>query len=88
MEGIRIDAGADIVQLHLCRIADVHAVDFDGSEQQHEGQDHVDGHDDEDGEKGHVPAPCERTLMGTGLRHKADKGFRLMSVQAIAYKCP
>ncbi len=53
MEGIRIDAGADIVQLHLCRIADVHAVDFDGSEQQHEGQDHVDGHDDEDGEKGH-----------------------------------
>ena len=36
MEGIRIDAGADIVQLHLGCIADVHAVDLDGSEQQQE----------------------------------------------------
>ena len=24
----------------------------------------------------------------TGLCHKADKGFRLMGVQAITYKCP
>ena len=29
VEGVRIDAGADIVQLHLGRIADVHAVDLD-----------------------------------------------------------
>ena len=36
MEGIRIDAGADIVQFHLGCIADVHAVDLDGSEQQQE----------------------------------------------------
>ena len=63
MEGIRIDAGADIVQLHLCRIADVHAVDLDGSEQQHESQDHVDGKDDEDGEKGHVPAFILKYLL-------------------------
>ena len=63
MEGIRIDAGADIVQLHLGRIADVHAVDLDGSEQQHEGQDHVDGKDDEDGEEGHVPAFVPEYLL-------------------------
>ena len=36
MEGVRIDAGADIVQFHLGCIADVHAVDLDGSEQQQE----------------------------------------------------
>lgn len=56
VEGIRIDPGADIIKLHLCCIADVDAVDLDGSEQEHEGQEHVDGQDDEDSEKGKVPA--------------------------------
>lgn len=56
VEGIRIDPGADIIKLHLGCIADVDAVDPDGSEQEHEGQEHVDGQDDEDSEKGKVPA--------------------------------
>lgn len=37
VEGIRIDPGADIIKLHLGCIADVDAVDLDGSEQEHKG---------------------------------------------------
>ena len=66
MEGIRINAGADIVQLHLGRIADVHAVDPDGGEQQHEGKDHVDGEDDEDSEKRYIPAFLFKYLLMHG----------------------
>ena len=54
VERIRIDACADIVQLHFGCIADVHAVDLDGSKQQHEGHQHGDCEDDEDGKEGHI----------------------------------
>ena len=43
MEGIRIDSRADIIQLHFCCITDVDAVDFDGSKQQQEGEQHIYG---------------------------------------------
>ncbi len=56
VEGIRIDPGADIIKLHLGCIADVDAVDLDGSEQEHEGQEHVDGQDHKNSEERKVPA--------------------------------
>ena len=56
VEGVRIDPGTDVVQFHLGCIPDIDAVDLDGSEQEHEGQEHVDGQDDENSEKGKVPA--------------------------------
>lgn len=37
VEGIRVDPGTDVVQFHLGCIPDIDAVDFDGSEQEHEG---------------------------------------------------
>ena len=37
VEGVRIDPGTDVVQFHLGCIPDIDAVDFDGSEQEHEG---------------------------------------------------
>ena len=56
VEGVRIDPGTDVVQFHLGCIPDIDAVDLDGSEQEHEGQEHVDGQDDENSEKRKVPA--------------------------------
>ena len=50
VEGVRIDPGTDVVQFHLGCIPDIDAADFDGSEQEHEGQ------DDENSENGKVPA--------------------------------
>lgn len=37
VESIRVDPGTDVVQFHLGCIPDIDAVDFDGSEQEHEG---------------------------------------------------
>lgn len=54
VERIRIDACADIVQLHFGCIADVHAVDLDGSKQQHEGHQHDDCQNNKDGKEGHI----------------------------------
>lgn len=54
--GIRVDPGADIIQLHLCRIPDIDAVDRDGREQQQKGENHVDCEDDENSKEGEVTA--------------------------------
>ena len=56
VEGVRIDAGADVVQLHLGRVADVHAVDLHGSVQEQERHQRDGRQDDEEREEGHVPA--------------------------------
>lgn len=53
---IRIDSCADIIQLHFGRIPDVDAVDLDRKEQQQEGEQHVDGEDNKNGEGGKVAA--------------------------------
>lgn len=52
VEGICIDSGTDVIQLHFRCIADVDAVDLDRGEQQQEGKQHVHGQYDEDGEIG------------------------------------
>ncbi len=72
MEGVRIDAGADVVQLHLCGIADVHAVDLHGSVQEQERHQRDGCQDDEDREGGHVPA---FVLYGL-LKHGAPPYFQ------------
>ena len=46
----------DHYKFHLGCIADVDAVDSDGSEQEHTGQEHVDGQDHKNSEERKVPA--------------------------------
>ena len=51
VEGIRIDPRTHVIQLHLCRIPYVHAVDLDRCIKEQETKDHVDCQYDEYGKK-------------------------------------
>ena len=53
-EGVSIDAGAQVVQLHLRAVADVDAGDADGGIQQQEGDQHHGSYDKEAGVDGDV----------------------------------
>lgn len=51
VKGICIDPGTHVIKLHLGCITDVDAVDLHGCIEQDEGQEHIDGEDNKDGEK-------------------------------------
>ena len=62
--GVRIDAGAQVVQLHLCAIADVDAGDADGGIQQQEGNQHHDPHHKKAGKDRNIPAVIPEGIPG------------------------
>ena len=54
VKGVRIDPSTHVIKLHLGCITDVDAVDLHGCKEQDEGQEHIDGEDNKDGEKRHI----------------------------------
>ena len=73
--GVRIDAGAQIVQLHLCAIADVDAGDTDGGIQQQEGDQHHDPHHKKTGKDRNIPTVIPEGIPACAAFHTLVRFF-------------
>ncbi len=78
--GIRIDAGAQVVQLHLGAVADVDAGNPDGGVEQQESYQHNDTHHKETGENGNIPAVIPQ--FPADAVNQSFHGFLLISNNA------
>lgn len=83
-EGVRIDAGAQVVQLHLCAVPDVDAGGADGGVQQQEGDYHHYTYDKKAGVDGDVAS----LVMQETCSSAAVCVLQVVSGRAVLWRVP